>query len=64
MRVTLDANCGDGKLMQFIARHARIESQPFDGGTTRIEATLPAGLIAELSAFGDHVRIIAGPEAV
>jgi len=62
MRVTLDANCGEGKLMQFIARHARIESQSFDGGTTRIEATLPASLIAELSAFGDNVRIIAGPE--
>jgi len=62
MRVTLDADCGKGKLMQFIARHARIESQTFDGATARIEATLPASRIAELSAFGDDVRIIAGPE--
>ena len=64
MRITLDANCGQGRLMHFIARHARIESQTFDGATTRIRATLFASRIAELKVFGDDVRIIAGPDPV
>ncbi len=62
MRVTLEAHCGNGKLMHLIAKHARIESQTFEGSLARIEATLPASRIDELKAFGKDLKIIAGPD--
>lgn len=64
MRVTLEAHCGNGKLMHMIAKHARIESQTFEGSLARIEATLPASRIDELKAFGKDLRIISGPDLV
>jgi GTP-binding protein HflX len=56
--VSLEAHCGNGRLMQFLGQYANIESQTYEGAVARIEGTLPADRIDELRAFGDDVRII------
>ncbi|MHC4563645.1 MAG: GTPase HflX [Planctomycetota bacterium] len=61
VRVTLLANCGEGRLMQFIARHGQIESQSFDGSTAEMQVVFPARRADELRAFGDNVRVVDGP---
>jgi len=57
VRVTLQANCRNGKLMQFIAQHAQVQSQSFDDATACIEALMSAKRIDELRRFGKDVRI-------
>ena len=56
--VTLEANCRNGRLMQYIARHAEIRSQSFDDATARIEATIAENRLPELESFGKDVRIL------
>ena len=58
MRITLRANCGNGRLMHYIAQHANVEAESFSGSTARIEALMPAKTIDRLSRFGDDVEII------
>jgi GTP-binding protein HflX len=57
VRVTLQANCRNGKLMQFIAQHAQVQSQSFDDATACIEALMSAKRIDELRRFGKDVSI-------
>ena len=57
IRVTLRADCRDGKLMQYIARYATVESRRFVGTTARIEAVMPADCIERLDSFGDAVEV-------
>ncbi|MCJ7545143.1 MAG: GTPase HflX [Phycisphaerae bacterium] len=57
VRVTLRANCANGRLMQYIARHARIHSRSFSDATAVIDADLPAQRIAQLRRFGNDVHI-------
>ena len=64
VRVRLAANCGAGRLMQFIAQHGTIESQEFEDATATIEAIFPSRRVNELAAFGDDVTILDGPHAV
>ncbi len=59
VRVTLHADCRNGRLMQFIARHARVESQDYRDATATIRATMPAASLAELRSFGDAVEVVA-----
>ena len=61
VRVTLRANCGNGRLMQYIARHARVLSRSFSDATAVIDAHLPAHCIPPLRQFGDDVRITRHP---
>jgi GTP-binding protein HflX len=56
-RVTLRANCANGRLMQYIARHACVVSQRYEDSTALIEASMPAKRIAQLQAFGDDVEV-------
>jgi len=58
-RVTLQADCRNGKLMRYIARHARVESETFTDATARIKAVISAAQLEQLSRFGDDVQIIA-----
>jgi len=57
VRVTLRANCANGRLMQYIARHARVESQSYDGPLATIEAVIPSGRLDELDGFGTDVSV-------
>jgi GTP-binding protein HflX len=57
-RVTLQADCTNGKLMQYIARHAQVDSESYAGQTVRIEARMALRRVDGLRAFGDDVRIV------
>jgi len=58
VRVVLDADCRNGKLMQHIAQYAQIRSQSYTDATARVEAVMPACRVDELRAFGDDVAIV------
>ncbi|MFW6146551.1 MAG: GTPase HflX [Planctomycetota bacterium] len=57
VRVVLHADCRNGKLMQYIARHARVRRESFTDSTAHIEATMPTGKLDELSTFGEDVSV-------
>ncbi|HOD79929.1 MAG: GTPase HflX [Planctomycetes bacterium ADurb.Bin126] len=58
VRVKLEVNCGNGRAMQFIARHARIESQEFADSTARIEAVIARKHLDHLKTLAPDVRVI------
>jgi len=57
MRVTLRADCRNGKLMQYIARHARVQSESFRDATAHIEAVMEASRVDQMRRFGKDVQI-------
>jgi len=57
IRVTLQADCRNGKLMQYIARHARVESESFRETTAHIEAVMQAPRVHQLRQFGKDVEV-------
>ena len=59
VRVLLHANCGNGRLMQYIAQHAQVERQTYTDATAEIIAVMPTGKVEMLSAFGDDVAVTA-----
>ena len=59
VRVLLHANCGNGRLMQYIAQHAQVEQQTYTDATAEIIAVMPADRVERLSAFGDDVAVTA-----
>jgi GTP-binding protein HflX len=58
VRVQLKAHCGNGRLMQYIAQHARVEDQSFEDSFAHIQATMPADRLDQLRQFGDDVHVI------
>jgi len=56
-RVRLTADCRNGRLMQYIARHATINKERFCDSRAHIEAVMPARRVEQLRRF-DGVRII------
>ena len=58
VRVKLAANVRNGRLMSYIARHARIEAETFTGATAHLEGLMPANQVAGLRSFGDDVQIV------
>ncbi|MCL2700230.1 MAG: GTPase HflX [Phycisphaerae bacterium] len=58
VRVTLRANCRNGKLMQYIAQHAQVERQTYEESTAVIDATMPTNRLAALNSFGADVEVI------
>jgi len=59
LRVTLEADCTNGRLMQYIARHAEVHSESYAGATARIEAVMPEWRLRGLRAFGEAVHVLA-----
>jgi GTP-binding protein HflX len=57
VRVRLRANFRNGKLMGFLAQHAKVETQTYDEATTQIEATMAGDKIEMLRQFGKDVEI-------
>jgi GTP-binding protein HflX len=58
VRVRLRANFRNGKLMGFLAQHAKVETQTYDDSTTQIEASMSADKIEMLRTFGKDVEIV------
>ena len=56
--VTLEADCTNGRLMQYIARYADVQTQTFAGATARIEAMMAQIHLDGLQAFGEAVQIV------
>jgi len=59
VRVLLHANCGNGRLMQYIAQHAQVEQQTYTDSTAEIVAVMPTGRVEMLGKFGDDVIVTA-----
>jgi GTP-binding protein HflX len=57
VRVRLQANFRNGKLMSYIARHAEIEQQSYDDAVVDIRANMPAEKLDILRRFGTDVSI-------
>ncbi len=57
VRVLLEADCANGRLMQFLSRFAQVDGETFEGSSVRMEATLSEKHLAALRDFGDDVRI-------
>jgi GTP-binding protein HflX len=55
--VVLRANCANGRLMQFIARYARVRSEKYTDSHALIEAEFPANRLGELAVFGADVQV-------
>ena len=58
VRVTLRAECSNGRLMQYIQRHATIASQEYDQSVARIEAVMPAANVDQLRRFDPDVEVV------
>lgn len=58
VRVSLRANCRNGRLMRYIEQHAEISDRTFVGATARIEAVMSARRLEMLRAFGDDVSVV------
>ena len=58
VRVTLEADCRNGRLMQYIARHARVESESFRDSTAYIKAIMEPKRIEQLHRFGRDVLVV------
>ncbi|MDP6543563.1 MAG: GTPase HflX [Phycisphaerae bacterium] len=59
IRVLLHANCGNGRLMQYIAQYAQVEQQTYTDSTAEIIAVMPTDRIERLSTFGDDIAVTA-----
>ncbi len=57
--VTIEADCANGRLMQYLSQHARVDGQTYRGGSVRMKATLSEKHLAWLRAFGRAVKILA-----
>lgn len=58
VRVTLEANFRNGRLMNYIARHAKIQSQIFTDTVVRVEAVISSKHLEELRGFGQDVQVL------
>ncbi|MFB3893334.1 MAG: GTPase HflX [Phycisphaerae bacterium] len=57
VRLDVRANCRNGRLMGFLARHARVERQSYDDATCRVEGSISAQYLPQLRSFGQDVQI-------
>ena len=57
VRVTIEADCGNGKLMQYLSRYVRTAEQAYDGGSVRMEGTVSEKHLAGLRGFGRAVKV-------
>jgi len=56
-RVHIEADFRNGRLMQFISKHAQIIHQDFNEDVAVIEADMPENRLAELRMFGKSVAV-------
>jgi GTP-binding protein HflX len=58
VHVTIRANCSNGRLMQFLGRHAQLSDQSYTDSTMEAQAILPQSSLDELAKFGKDIEII------
>ncbi len=58
VRVSLAANCANGRLMSYISQYAQVEKSIFKDSTAHIEVVIPTRGLEGLRSFGDDVKII------
>ncbi len=58
VRLTLEADARNGRLMQFLAQHAIVEQQQWLDSTLRMDALMGAAYVPQLAQFGDDVRVL------
>jgi len=61
--VTLEADCTNGRLMQYLSRHTRLEEQTYEGKNVRASVSLSESHLAELRSFEPAVRILSAERA-
>jgi len=57
VRVTIEADCANGRLMHFLRRYARLSVPTYDGRSVRLDATIGQKHLSALRAFGKDVRV-------
>ena len=58
VRVSLRANCTNGKLMNYISRHARVQAEDYQDTTACIDAIISVARLDQLRDFGDDVHVV------
>lgn len=58
VKVTLEADYTNGRLMHYLSRHARTDGQTYQGKNVRMTATLSEKHLADLRNFGRAVKIL------
>ncbi len=58
VHLRLRANCTNGRLMQFLAQHAKVDHQEFSDATVLMDAAMSAAKVELLRTFGRDVEIV------
>jgi GTP-binding protein HflX len=58
LRVTIEANCRNGRLMNYIKQYARVLEEAYQDSTMKIVATMAERHVRQLATFGDDVRVV------
>ena len=58
VQVSIRADCRNGRLMQYLGRHARVHQQRYTDATAHIEATISRRQLDLLRSFGDDVAVV------
>lgn len=58
VRVALEANYRNGRLMQYIAQYAEVENESYNDAVACIRAVMPADRLEEIEQFGPDIRIV------
>ena len=62
VRVTIEADCANGRLIHFLRRYARTSAPTYDGRSVRLDATIGEKHLSALRAFGKDVRVRPAPD--
>ncbi len=60
---TVETDAGNGKVLSYLAAHAEIHRQEYDGDTVRIRCSLPRRLLHHIQGPDVRVRFAGGEEA-
>ena len=62
VRVTIEADCANGRLLQYVSRHARTAEPTYADGSVRLEAVIGENHLPALRRFGRDVKIVPAGE--
>jgi len=63
VNVTLNADCANGLLMQYLSRYARVGERSYEGRNVTVEAVIGENHLPALRRFGAKVKVASEPEA-
>ncbi len=56
MRVTIEADNTNGKLLAYLRRHGQVAEETFVDGQVRIDVSLPPGEVQRVTSLGGRLR--------